>query len=152
MISVVELLSPGCIKLDLKEARKSRVILELVELLEAAAVVSDKDALAQKILEREALGSTGIGHGVAIPHCLTSAVDRTMMAFGRSATGIHFDKDNRQTRLIFLLAGPPTAAAEHLQLLSRLSRLLSNETFRNGLLDVATAAEVLELFGGAEEL
>ena len=153
MISIIELLSPECIKLDLTEKRKKRVIAELTGLLETAGKVHDGNALAEKIIEREAIASTGIGHGIAIPHCLTNLVDQTVMAFGRCPAGIPFDAaDNKPALLIFLLAGPQAATGEHLKLLSRLSRLLTEKVFRDRLLAVKTPAELIDLFREGEEL
>ncbi len=152
MISITGLLSPECISLELRERRKKRVITELTNLLQSAGKVENSKALACKILEREAMASTGIGHGIAIPHCLTNLVNDTVMAFGRSTTGIPFDSaDNRPAQLIFLLAGPQTATSEHLKLLSKLSRLLTEKQFRTQLFEAATAEEVIELFRRSEE-
>lgn len=153
MISITELLTPECIQLDLTERRKKRVIAELTGILEAAGRVRDGAALADSIIERENIASTGIGHGIAIPHCLTGLADRTVMAFGRSEAGIPFDAaDNKPARLIFLLAGPRTATVEHLKLLSKLSRLLTEESFREALLDAESPEEIIELFRKGEEL
>lgn len=152
MISISELLSPECIQLSLKERRKKRVIPELTALLDQAGKVSDGTALADKIIEREALASTGIGHGIAIPHCLTNLVDTTVMAFGRSVSGIPFDSaDNKPAQLIFLLAGPQSATGQHLKLLSKLSRILTEQQFRTHLFEAQEAEEVIELFRRAEE-
>lgn len=139
--------------MSLNERRKKRVIPELTAMLEQAGKVSDGTALADKIIEREALASTGIGHGIAIPHCLTQLVDTTVMAFGRSTSGIPFDSaDNKPAQLIFLLAGPQSATGEHLKLLSKLSRILTEQQFRTQLLEAQQAEEVIELFQRAEEL
>ncbi len=153
MISITELLTPECIRLELNEKRKKRVIAELTGLLEAAGRISDGSSLADKIVERESIASTGIGHGIAIPHCLTCLVDRTVMALGRSTAGIPFDAaDSKPARLIFLLAGPQSATAEHLKLLSKLSRLLTEKSFREALLTATTPEEIIELFRKGEEL
>jgi len=152
VISITELLSPECIKLELKEKRKKKVILELSKLLEQAGKVNDAKALSKKVIQREAMASTGIGHGIAIPHCLTDMVDQTVMAFGICRQGIAFDAaDNRPVKLIFLLAGPPSATSEHLKLLSKLSRLLTEESFRNRIYEVETPRQLIELFRQGEE-
>lgn len=153
MISIVDLLSPECIQLNLAQKRKKRVIFELTAILEAAHKVRDGKALARKIVERESVSSTGIGHGVAIPHSLTELADQTVMAFGRSIPGVPFDSvDKKPARLIFLLTGPLSASGEHLKLLSRLSRLLTEQSFREGLLRAASAEEVIDLFRKGEGL
>jgi len=153
VISITGLLSPECISLELREKRKKRVIAELSDLIQSAGKVENGKTLARKILEREAMASTGIGHGIAIPHCLTNLVDDTVMAFGRSTNGVPFDSaDNKPAQLIFLLTGPQTATSEHLKLLSKLSRLLTEQQFRTQLFEAATAEEVIELFRRAEEV
>ena len=153
MIDISKLLSPECIQMDLNEKRKKRVIYELTDVLERAGKVSDGKALADKIIEREAMASTGIGHGIAIPHCLTNLVDTTVMAFGRNVSGIPFDSaDNKPAQLIFLLAGPQAATAQHLKLLSKLSRILTEQKFRTQLLEAQDAEEVIGLFRRAEEM
>lgn len=152
MISITDLLTPECIKLDLKEKRKKKVIVELSKVLEQSGKVKDAKALAKQIIQREAMASTGIGHGIAIPHCLTDMVDRTVMAFGLSRQGVAFDAaDNRPVRLMFLLAGPTSATAEHLKLLSKLSRLLTEESFRNKIYEVQSPEELIELFREGED-
>ena len=153
MISIVDLLSPECIQLNLTQKRKKRVIFELTVILEAAHKIRDGKALAKKIIERESVSSTGIGHGVAIPHSLTELAGRTAMAFGRSIPGVLFDSvDKKPAQLIFLLTGPLSATGEHLKLLSRLSRLLTEQAFRDSLLNAASPEEVIELFRKNEGL
>jgi len=138
--------------MTLKEKRKKRVIGELVKLLATAWDLDNPPALTEQVLEREKMGSTGIGHGVAIPHCLTSLTNRTVMAFGRCRQGISYGAaDNRPVYLMFLLLGPESATSEHLKLLSKLSRLLTEEQFRNQLMEAGEPEEIVELFHRREE-
>lgn len=153
MISIAEYIKPECIALELKEKKKKQVIQELTELLRSTGHIDNAPQLVTLILKRERMASTGIGHGVAIPHVLSEYTDRTLITVGRSQSGVAFDAvDNLPVQLIFLILGPPSSASDHLKLLSKLSRLLSDQQFRQNLLEAETAEEVIELFRSKEEL
>ena len=152
MISIAEMMRPECIKLELNQKKKKRVIREMVELPAAAKIIEDTDSLVKKILERENSASTGIGHGIALPHVFTDLVKETIIVFGRSSSGIAFDSiDNRPVHLVFLIIGPSSSTGEHLKLLSKLSRLLTDKQFREKLLHVEGVEEVLDMFREEEE-
>ncbi|HXN54964.1 MAG TPA: PTS sugar transporter subunit IIA, partial [Myxococcales bacterium] len=92
--------------------------------------------LLEVLLEREKLGSTGIGEGVAIPHGKLAGVPSVIAAFGRSRAGIDFAAvDGKPARLFFLLFAPENSAGIHLKALARISRLLRSPTFRQAILD-----------------
>jgi len=151
-MSIAALLSPDCILMDVQEKRKKRVIAELTDRLERTGKIENGKLLAEMVMKREAMASTGIGHGIAIPHCLFPQLRQTVIAIGRSGPGIPFDSaDNKPARLIFLLAGPPDSTPEHLKLLSKLSRLLTEKDFRASLISAENPEEVIELFRRAEE-
>ncbi len=152
MMKMHELLLSGGVKLDLAERKKKRVIRELVGLLEPAGI-KDYEKLAAKILEREKMTSTGIGHGVAIPHVLSNAVDRTVMVLGRSSAGIPFDSvDKKPVHLFFLIVGPASSTAEHLKILSKLGRMVTEPDFRESLMKAADEAEIRQIIASGEEL
>jgi PTS system nitrogen regulatory IIA component len=95
-------------------------------------------------LERERLGSTGIGGGIAIPHGKLGALKSLLMAFGRSRKGVEFDAmDGKPTHLFFLLLAPEDSTGAHLKMLARISRSLKNSVFRERLM---TAADGRELY------
>jgi len=147
-----ELLLPGGVKLDLGEKKKKRVIEELVGLLEPAGI-EDHEKLAEKILEREKMTSTGIGHGVAIPHVLSDAVDRTVMVLGRSIAGIPFDAvDKKPVHLFFLIVGPASSTPEHLKILSKLSRMVTEQDFREHLVKAEDETEIRRIIADGEEM
>lgn len=153
MKSIATMLEEGAIDLDLKANKKKPVILELTALMESTGRVGECKAIAKEVLEREKSASTGIGHGIAIPHKLSPRVDQTTMVFGRSSRGVNFDSiDRKPVHLFFFIIGPEKATAEHLKLLSRLSRFLTQEAFRNELMAANTSREVIELFRRSEEL
>jgi PTS system nitrogen regulatory IIA component len=103
------------------------------------------------LLEREELGSTGIGDGIAIPHGKLPAIKKIIVCFGRSVNGVAFDAvDNRPTHLFFLLIAPEAAAAPYLSSLAELSRFLKNSQTRSRLLLAEDTDEILAIFSEAE--
>ena len=118
-----ELLDPAGIELNLTARRKPDIIRELTEILARICPVDDMDAIVTELMEREALSSTGIGSGIAIPHCLTPQVDETIIVFGRKLDGVKFDSvDNQPAVLFFLLAGPEGDHARGEEVQARLVR------------------------------
>ena len=97
----------------------------------------------QVILDRERLGSTGIGDGVAIPHGKMKGLDRIVCAFGRSEKGVSFDAvDRKPVHIIFLLLAPEDSTGLHLKMLSRISRIVRDSSFRKKLMEEANAPQV----------
>ena len=136
-MNIMSFLDERAVATDLKaQHSKEEVIRELVELLVRAGSIKDKEAhrLVQILLKRESLGSTGIGQGVAIPHGKSDAVGKLVAAFGVSHTGVNFDSlDGEPVTLFFLLVAPEDSAGPHLKALARISRLLKDKHFRDGL-------------------
>ena len=140
-----EMLDPACIDLVIEGKRKPELIDELVRLLDKGGKVSDPRKLAAEVLEREKLTSTGIGSGIAIPHAMSSTVTETILAFGLKREGARFDSvDNQPVTLFFLLVGPEGSYAEHLRVLSRLSRYLHDRTFCRALREADSSDAVLK--------
>jgi mannitol/fructose-specific phosphotransferase system IIA component (Ntr-type) len=115
---------PGSIDLDLTGTTKDAVFTDMVRLLR----VDDRaqNTLLRLVQRREQLGSTGIGRGVAVPHCRSLAVSRLRIAFGRHRTGIEYDAiDRRPVTSIFLIAAPPTEVAnQYLAVLAQIAQLV----------------------------
>ncbi|MBU3182943.1 PTS fructose transporter subunit IIABC [Clostridium psychrophilum] len=148
---ITELLKENTIILDLKSTSKTEVIDELVNKLDSAGVLNDKEEYKKAILKREADFSTGIGEGIAIPHAKVAAVKTSALAFGRSNAGIDFDSlDDAPANIFFMIAATEGANDTHLETLSRLSTLLMNEDFKKKLLIVKTPEEVLSLIDSQE--
>jgi len=146
-IELSKLLCPESIELDLSGKKKPEIIRELVEVVSRGEAMDDTDALYDAIMEREELVSTGIGNGIAIPHCMTSSINTTRMAFGRKKEGVKFDSvDNQPVSLFFLLVGPEGNPNHHLQILSKLARYLHDESFCRSLLEAGSPGEVLDAF------
>ena len=103
----------------------------------------DKESLVKVLLERERLGSTGIGDGVAIPHGKFSGIDEPVISFGRSSNGLDFDSmDGQPAHLFFLLVAPENSASIHLKALARIAKILKNSSFRKILMEVETKEEL----------
>jgi fructose-specific phosphotransferase system IIA component len=145
-MKLADFIIPDAIELKLKSTQKTDAIRELVTLLKNTGFISSADTIAEIILEREGLGTTGIGEGVAIPHCKSDAVDRLVVALGRSEKGIDFESiDKQPANLIFLFIAPVSSDNRHLMALARASRLLKNKDFRSNLMKAKDKTEVLDL-------
>jgi len=145
-MKLTDFLIPDTIELNLKSTTKTDAIRELVTLLNNAGIIPETDSVAKIILELENLGTSGIGEGVAIPHGRAHAVDRLVIALGRSKKGIDFESiDKQPVNLIFLLVAPTSPDGPYLTALARISRLLSNRNFRAGLMSAKGKSEILNI-------
>ena len=146
-MKLMDFLIPDAIEPDMKSTTKTDAIRELVALLDRVGSINQEDAVAEVVLEREELGTTGIGEGIAVPHGKSSAVENLLAAFGRSKRGIDFKAlDNQPVHLFFLLVAPENSTGPHLIALARISRLLKNRDFRKALMDAEDKAEILAMF------
>ncbi|MBI3583648.1 MAG: PTS sugar transporter subunit IIA [Nitrospinae bacterium] len=144
-MKITEILDADSIIADLKAKGKRDVISELVELLVKSGKVRDKNKLLDALMERERLGSTGIGENVAIPHAKSNEIDTIIATFGRSNGGISFDSlDQKPVYFVFLLIAPEKSAGMHLKTLARISKLLKNPLFRQDLIKAKNEKEIYE--------
>ncbi len=151
-MKLVDLLSPEAVTLDLKSQGKREVLEELCLLLANAKKLPDPQALLRTLVDRESLGSTGIGQGVAIPHGKSPAVPAQAAALGISKRGVDFDAlDGEPVYIIFLVAAPPDAAGLHLKALAKISRLLKDKSFRQALRDAPSVDQVMKILGGEDD-
>ena len=138
-----EILDEDSILLDLKAADKKGVLEELAETIVDHEPSVDKSSLVKVLLERERLGSTGIGDGVAIPHGKFHAVTHPFVSFGRSREGLDFESmDGAPAYLFFLLVAPENSASVHLKALARIAKILKNSAFRKILMEADTREEI----------
>jgi nitrogen PTS system EIIA component len=138
-----DILKESCVIADLKGKTKKEILLELVNTLKDASLVEDVEQVVSVILERERLGSTGIGDSVAIPHGKMKGLHNILCAFGKSKEGLDFDAvDSKPVHIFFLLLAPDDSASLHLKTLSRLSRLLRDPSFRKRLTELATSRDI----------
>ena len=147
---IAEFLSPQAIVSDLSARSKLEVLKELSASLARGNSLLRSERLVEVFQEREKLGSTGIGEGVAIPHGKLPDVGKLMASFGVSRGGVDFEAiDGKKTHLFFALIAPVNSAGIHLKALARISRLFKNARFREAILAVATSEEIYQLI--AEE-
>lgn len=148
-----ELLVEDCISLEMANQDKPAVIREMAELVSQSGKVSDVDSLVKALEAREQVQTTGIGHGMAIPHANTTAVKGMVLALGISKTGVEYDSiDNNPVHLIFLLAGEPRMQTSFLSVLSKISRLFRKDEFRDEIRNASSPQEILAIIQSREEL
>ena len=120
-----QILTKDCINLNLTGKTKLEVIDELVDILDRAGKLNDKEEYKKEILAREAKSSTGLEEGIAIPHAKTSAVKVPSVAFGISREGVDYESlDGEKSQIFFMIAAPAGATDSHIELLSKLTTLL----------------------------
>ena len=147
-----EFISPQLTKLELSSVNKIDAIKELIDMLDSEGYLTDANAFLKSVLEREKVGSTGIGKGIAIPHSRTSSVREVVVAIGRSTSGIEFEAlDNREVHLVFLIAAPLESGGLYLKALARLSRLLRYQEFRNELMQAETVDKIISIISAEEK-
>lgn len=151
-MKIGELMDKSLIIPNLAPNSKKEVLRELVECIVNRETEINSNELLRVLLEREELGSTGIGDGIAIPHGKVKKINKLVVACGRSIEGVDFQSmDGKPTHIIFLLIAPENSAGVHLKALARISRLLKDGDFRKRLMEANTAAEIYELIMHEDE-
>lgn len=151
-MKICEILKVERIIPSMKSTEKESAIKELVYSFQDDPRVKDIDAVYQAVIEREKIMSTGVGKGFAIPHAKTNAVNEIIAAFGRLEQPIDFQSlDDQPVKLIFLLVGKENLVGPHIKLLSRLSRMMNLDEFRENLANATTAEEIYSLFENEEK-
>jgi PTS system nitrogen regulatory IIA component len=144
-MKIVEFLRPETVIANLGGQTAQAVLAELVKPL-AVAHRGDGHRLLETLVEREKLGSTGIGDGVAIPHGKVQGLTSLLGSFGRSAAGVDFRSiDGKPAHLFFALFAPENSAGAHLKALARISRIFKNPAFRDAILRAQDAEEIFRL-------
>lgn len=139
------LLQPEDIIPELSAETKEEVLNELAAKVAERHPGLDREELVKILLERERLGSTGIGDGIAIPHGKLKRLERPVLVFGRSLKGVEFSAlDARKVNLFFLLMAPEDAVGVHLKMLARISRILKDAGVRKGLLEAPDASAIFD--------
>ena len=147
-----DLLHKDFIIAELKSTAKEDVINELIDLFDNDTRVIDIKKVRDAVLDREKIMSTGVGKGFAIPHGKTSAVNEILAAFGKAENPIdHQALDNQPVHLVFLLVGKDNMVSTHIKLLSRISRMMTKDEFREKLIHAKSNDEIVELFKTEEQ-
>jgi len=135
-MKISELLDPRAIVADLKAREKTKALAELTDALLICEPTLDRDEVIAVLQEREKLGSTGIGDGVAIPHGKLAGIPELRLVFGRSREGVDFESmDGQPAYLFFLLIAPEESVGVHLKTLAKISKLLKDASVRKKLMD-----------------
>ena len=146
-----ELLNSSAVTLRLKSREKREAIAELVQILESAHGISSQGEVLDRVLRREAMMSTGIGYGVAIPHGKARAADRMVAACAVSPEGVDFASDDGQpVYLMVLFVSPESATTQHVRALANLSRLMKEESVRRSLREAPNVEAFLATLQSAE--
>jgi len=147
-MKIKNILSPGVVTTSLKSTTKEGVISELLDLLVSAKLVTDRDAVRAAVMDRERKMSTGIQHGVAIPHGKTSAVKNLVACIGIKKDGVDFAAlDGEPSRIFIMTLSPLDRVGPHVQFLAEVSMVIKTEEARERLLNATNAQEVLAVFG-----
>jgi len=150
-MKILEVLQKEAILPDLNSRDKKGVIEELVSPVAQIANVNRED-LVRVLMERERLGSTGIGGGIGIPHGKLRGLESLVLSFGLSRKGVDFESmDGRPTHIFFLLITPENSTGLHLKLLARISKLLKNDLFKTKLLNATDRDEIFDAIKEEDE-
>lgn len=145
-MTLMEILSGKSVIIGLKGQNKREILEELVNELEVGDKITDRDKVLQAVLDREDIMSTGIGHGIAIPHGKSEYATALGGVLGIKSEGINFNAlDGRKTYIFFLLVSPIDVSGPHIKALARISRVLKGEDFRQRLIGIRNREEALAI-------
>ncbi|MFH1623963.1 MAG: PTS sugar transporter subunit IIA [Pseudomonadota bacterium] len=151
-MKLADILNRELIIAELASKNKKEVLEELVSVIAKQDKRIDQEELAEVLLERERLGSTGIGDGIAIPHGKLKNINTLLSSFGRSVEGVDFESmDGKPTHLFFLLVAPENSAGVHLKALARISRLLKDSSFRQNLMEAKSKEDLFKTIVAEDE-
>ncbi len=146
-MALIDLIRKEHIAVPMRASTKAAVLEELVDTLITAGSLSDRDGVLSALRQREALCSTGLENGIAIPHAKTDAVDSLVLALGISPGGIDYEAlDGKPSTIFFCILAPPNQAGAHIEALSEIARATKSAAFLRLLLAAENADEVIELF------
>ena len=152
-MKILDFLDKEAISTDLKSEDKEGVISELVDMLAQVGKVKNKKKMVRILLERESLGSTGIGQNIAIPHGKSPDIKEMTAALGISKRGVNFDAlDGEPVYIFFLLLAPANSAGPHLKALARISRLLKDKYFRDSLRNATDKQTVIKIIKQEDDI
>ena len=146
-IKITDYITEDLIDLNLKSKNREGILIELSELLEKSPnIIGEESDIYKALVDREKLGSTGIGKGVAIPHAKTECATKLTVAFGISKDGIDFNSlDEEDVNSFFVFASPNKDSQIYLKVLARISRLIRENRFVENLLKATSNEEIIEI-------
>ncbi|WP_323616574.1 fructose-specific PTS transporter subunit EIIC [Erysipelothrix rhusiopathiae] len=147
MKNITQVLKPNLVIFNLNASSKDEVLTEMAQKLSQEGIVANEMSFVETLKEREAISTTGVGDGIAIPHGRSSVVSESVVVFGRSDTGIDFDSmDGKPAHLFFMIATPENSGDDHLSILSTLSGLLMKSEVQEAIRTASTYDELVEAF------
>jgi len=150
-MKILDVLQKEAILADLKAQDKKGILKELVAPVSGITGISQQE-LVRVLMDRERLGSTGIGGGIGIPHGKLKDLDSLVLGFGLSRNGVDFESmDSRPTHIFFLLVTPENSTGLHLKLLARISKILKHDPFRERLLNATDNEEIYSIIQEEDE-
>jgi fructose-specific phosphotransferase system IIA component len=148
---LTDVLNENFVDISLSGTNRDECIKELIDKLVTAKTINNADSIFDAVLEREKIMTTGVGNGIAIPHCKHSDSRNFSVCLGIQRKGIDFQSiDKKDVNIIFLLVGPENNPGLHIKFLSRISRLMSNEELRQQLLECNSDKEAFDLIHDEE--
>jgi mannitol/fructose-specific phosphotransferase system IIA component (Ntr-type) len=148
-MALAEILSPDLIIPEMKATERWDAIVELMDLLVARGQIKpeDREGILAALRQREETMSTGIGFGIAIPHCSSDRLEKVVAAFGRSSKGIEFDAlDNAPVKFVVLFIVPKNQFQTHLRTLASIAKFLNDRSVRDELANATSAEAILQIF------
>ena len=145
-MKIDEILSKDSIISNLTGTNKEEIHREITDFLQSLGLIKDKETLFNTLMEREKLGSTGIGENVAIPHGKSDELSQIVIVFGRSIEGVDFESlDQKPVHFVCMVIAPSNSTGQHLKALARISRLFKNQNLREGILKLQDANQIYAL-------
>jgi PTS system nitrogen regulatory IIA component len=151
-MKITDMLKREFVLEQLKAGNKRDALAELAGVFAKGRIKVDSEAMLHVLLERERLGSTGIGDGIAIPHGKLPGLEEMVVSFGRSREGIAFEAmDGKPVHLFFLLMAPENSAGQHLKALAKISRMLKDANFRKSLLEAKMHEDLFRIIAEKDD-
>lgn len=151
-MKIMDYLDEEWVIADLQGVDKTSILKELSSVLVNPCKAASVEELLQVLLDREKLGSTGIGEGIAIPHGRLKKIKKFFISFGRSVKGVDFDSiDRKPSHLFFLVMAPENSAVDNLKLLSRIVTLLKEPSFKKRLMEAPSRKELFKVISEEDE-
>ena len=145
-MKIDDILKKDSIIANLAGVNKGEILREITDFLQKQGLIKDKETLLNTLMEREKLGSTGIGENVAIPHGKSDELSQIITVFGRSLQGVHFESlDQKPVHFVCMVIAPSNSTGQHLKALARISRLFKNQDLREGILKLQDANQIYSL-------
>ena len=145
-MNFTECLENSCVRFDIVGETKNDIITELVDLLDSADKIKDRDSVINAVFDRERQMSTGLQSGVAMPHGKTDTVDKMVVAIGLKKGGVDFDSlDGKPSEIFVMTVSSVLRANEHIEFLGEISRVFQHSSIRKSILKVRNKKELIEL-------